>query len=97
MGHTESGPRIGLRFSTALLGSACAKIRPESGGHPGLKPWAVMYSRFRLRPISAFSYVGQVAANPPLFAQAGAASGRCALADDDTRSHRVTAYHTRHN
>jgi hypothetical protein len=24
------------------------------GGHPGLKPWAVMYSRFRLRPIAPF-------------------------------------------
>ena len=30
--------------------------------NPGLKPWAVLYSRFRLRPISPFSYVGQVAA-----------------------------------
>jgi hypothetical protein len=29
---------------------------------PELKPWAVLYSRFRLRPISSFSYVGQVAA-----------------------------------
>jgi hypothetical protein len=32
-----------------------------------------------------------------LFAQAGAASDRCALADDDTWSHRVTAHHTRHD
>jgi hypothetical protein len=27
-----------------------------------LKPWAIIFNRFRLRPISPFSYVGQVAA-----------------------------------
>jgi hypothetical protein len=29
---------------------------------PGLKPWAILYSRFRLRPPPPFSFVGQVAA-----------------------------------
>jgi hypothetical protein len=30
--------------------------------NPGLKPWAVLYGRLRLRPVSPCSYVGQVAA-----------------------------------
>jgi hypothetical protein len=45
-------PHIGRRFQGALA----------HGANPGLKPWAVLYSRFRLRPISPSSYVGQVAA-----------------------------------
>jgi hypothetical protein len=32
--------------------------------NPGLKPWAIIFNRFQLRPISPFSYVGQVAVNP---------------------------------
>ena len=39
--------------------------RPSDlGGGRRLKPWAILHSRFRLRPTSPFSYVGQVAANP---------------------------------
>jgi hypothetical protein len=36
--------------------------RIRASHSPGLKPWAVLSSRFRLRPISPFSYVGQIAA-----------------------------------
>ena len=48
--------------------------RPTKEGPPlrfpylsayGLKPWAVLYNRFRLRPISPFSYVRQVAVRAP--------------------------------
>src|ERR1700740_2854769 len=40
---------------------------PPRHRYPRLKPWARICSRFRLRPISPFSYVGQVAAKsvPP--------------------------------
>jgi hypothetical protein len=38
------------------------RSRRYPGLKPGLKPWAMICSRFRLRPISPASYVGQVAA-----------------------------------
>ena len=54
--------------STHRKGHATSLGPWQSGSPPGvafrLRPWATMFSRLRLRPISPFSYVGQVVARP---------------------------------
>jgi len=46
----------------APRGWRCFRGGARATHNPGLQPWAVLCSCFRLRPISPFSYVGQVAA-----------------------------------
>jgi hypothetical protein len=48
--------------TTCPTSGATFRARFTNHAYPGLKPWAVLYSRFRLRPISPFSYIGRVAA-----------------------------------